>query len=65
MGGLATWMPTYFVRERHIPLAAVTITFGTLLLIAGFGGTLVGSQLGDRMAKRLHGAQFAVSGWSW
>jgi hypothetical protein len=43
----------------------VTITFGALLLIAGFGGTLVGGQLGDRMAKRLHGAQFAVSGWNW
>jgi MFS transporter, Spinster family, sphingosine-1-phosphate transporter len=64
MGGLATWMPTYFVRERHIPLAAATTTFGALLLIAGFAGTLVGGQLGDRLAKRLRGAQFAVSGWS-
>jgi predicted MFS family arabinose efflux permease len=64
MGGLATWMPTYFVRERHLPLATATTTFGVLLLIAGFGGTLAGGQLGDRMAKRLRGAQFAVSGWS-
>jgi predicted MFS family arabinose efflux permease len=64
MGGLATWMPTYFVRERHIPLVAATTTFGVLLLIAGFAGTLLGGQLGDRMAKRLRGAQFAVSGWS-
>jgi sugar phosphate permease len=57
-------MPTYFVRERHIPLVAATTTFGVLLLIAGFAGTLLGGQLGDRMAKRLRGAQFAVSGWS-
>ncbi len=63
MGGLATWMPTYFVRERHIPLATATSTFGLLLVVAGFGGTLLGGQLGDRMAARFRGAQFAVSGW--
>jgi hypothetical protein len=57
-------MPTYFVRERHLPLATATTTFGVLLLIAGFGGTLAGGQRGDRMAKRLREAQFAVSGWS-
>ncbi len=63
MGGLATWMPTYFVRERHIPLATATSTFGLLLVVAGFGGTLLGGQLGDRLAARFRGAQFAVSGW--
>ena len=64
MGGLATWMPTYFVRERDIPLATAASTFGLLLLVAGFGGTLLGGHLGDRMARRLRGAQFALSGWS-
>ena len=28
MGGLATWMPTYFVRSRGIPLATASATFG-------------------------------------
>src|SRR5882724_11189333 len=28
MGGLATWMPTYFVRERGIPLGTAAATFG-------------------------------------
>jgi MFS family permease len=64
MGGLAVWMPTYFVRERHISLTTATTTFGALLLIAGFLGTLAGGQLGDRVARRLRGAQFAISGWS-
>ena len=63
MGGLATWMPTYFVRERHIPLASAASTFGLLLVVAGFGGTLLGGQLGDRLAGRLRAAPFAVSGW--
>src|SRR5207247_344027 len=64
MGGLATWMPTYFVRERGLALTTATSFFGLLLLVAGFGGTLIGGQLGYRLAARLRGAQFAVSGWT-
>ena len=52
MGGLAVWMPTYFVRERHLPLATTGVPFGGVLCLAGFLGTLVGGQLGDRMAAR-------------
>ncbi len=64
MGGLAAWMPTYFVRERGLPLAAAAATFGLVLVVAGFGGTLAGGQLGDRLARRVRGAAFAVSGWA-
>jgi MFS transporter, Spinster family, sphingosine-1-phosphate transporter len=64
LGGLATWMPTYFVRERHLPLAEATTTFGLLIVVAGFLGTLLGGGLSERLAKRLRGAEFAVSGWS-
>ncbi len=63
MGGLATWMPTYYVRERDLPLGTASTTFGLLLLIAGFAGTVLGGQLTDRLAARLRGAQFAISGW--
>jgi predicted MFS family arabinose efflux permease len=64
MGGLATWMPTYYVRERSLDLGTASTTFGGLLLIAGFVGTILGGQLTDRLAPRLGGAQFAVSGAS-
>ncbi len=64
MGGLATWMPTYFVRERGIPLATAASTFGLLLVIAGFLGTLVGGRLGDTFARRAPAAHFLVSGWT-
>lgn len=64
MGGLATWMPTYFVRERGIPLSTAATTFGILLLVAGFVGTLAGGQLADRLAHRVRGAAFWVSGWT-
>ena len=64
MGGLATWIPTYFVRVRGIPLATAASTFGLLLVVAGFLGTLLGGQLGDAFARRAPGAHFLVSGWT-
>jgi MFS transporter, Spinster family, sphingosine-1-phosphate transporter len=64
MGGLATWMPTYFVRERGIPLATAASTFGLILVAAGFLGTLLGGRLSDALARRVAGAHFVLSGWS-
>lgn len=62
MGGLATWMPTYFVRERGIPLGAAGSTFGAILVVAGFLGTLTGGRLSDALEKRWRAAHFTVSG---
>ncbi len=64
MGGLATWAPAYFVRERGIPLAVATSTFGILLVVAGFVGTLVGGRLAQALARRHPGADFVLSGWT-
>jgi MFS transporter, Spinster family, sphingosine-1-phosphate transporter len=64
MGGLAAWMPTYFVRARGIPLATAGTTFGLLLVVAGFAGTLLGGRIASRVAQRWPGADFVVSGWS-
>jgi MFS family permease len=64
IGGLATWMPTYFVRERGLPLRSATSLFGILLVVAGFAGTLIGGILASAVARRWPGADFTVSGWS-
>lgn len=64
MGGLATWAPAYFVRERGIPLAVATSTFGILLVVAGFLGTLIGGRVAQAMARRHPGADFVLSGWT-
>lgn len=62
MGGLGVWMPTYFVRERHLGVAEASTLFGALLLGTGFVGTLLGGPIGDRLAKRFPDAHFTFSG---
>jgi MFS family permease len=62
VGGLAVWMPTYFVRERGLSEATASTTFGVVLALAGFTGTLIGGRLGDRMARRRPDAHFLLSG---
>jgi MFS family permease len=64
IGGLAVWMPTYFVRVRHLPLASADLMFGGVLAAAGLLGTLIGGKLGDRMAARHPSGHFLLSGLS-
>ena len=53
----------YLREQKTLTLATASTTFGLLLLIAGFAGTVLGGQLTDRLASRLRGAPFAISGW--
>jgi len=62
MGGLGVWMPTYFVRERHLGVAQAGTLFGALLLGTGFVGTLLGGPVGDHLARKYRGAHFTFSG---
>jgi predicted MFS family arabinose efflux permease len=62
MGGLGVWMPTYFVRERHLGVAQASTMFGALLLGTGFVGTLLGGPVSDRLARKYPGSHFTFSG---
>ncbi|MGQ0504891.1 MAG: spinster family MFS transporter [Myxococcaceae bacterium] len=62
MGGLAAWMPTFLNRERGIALDVASGTFGALLIVGGFAGTLAGGWLGDRLHARNRGGYFLSSG---
>jgi predicted MFS family arabinose efflux permease len=62
IGGLAAWMPTYFVNERHIPVDEAGLSFGALVVVGGFLGTLVGGQVAARLSRRFPGADFTFSG---
>ncbi len=64
MGGLAYWMPTYFVRERGLRLDRATFLFGLCLVVSGFLGTILGGYLGDRYSARNRAAHFVFSGWA-
>jgi MFS family permease len=64
VGGLAVWMPTYFVRERGLPLQWASTIFGGVLALAGLVGTLLGGKLGDGLLKRRSDAHFHMSGWA-
>ncbi|HET6284741.1 MAG TPA: MFS transporter [Polyangia bacterium] len=62
MGGLAVWMPTYFVRVRGLRADIATTAFGGVLLAAGFLGTLLGGRFGDRLAARRSDGHFLIAG---
>ncbi|HEX2659082.1 MAG TPA: MFS transporter [Polyangia bacterium] len=62
LGGLAGWMPTYFARERGIPLAKADVMFGGIVCVAGFLGTIVGGQVCDAVGRRTRVAAFLVPG---
>ena len=62
VGGLAFWMPTYFVEVRRLPLAVASRNFGVVLVLAGFAGTLIGGRVGDALARRRPDGHFLLSG---
>lgn len=62
VGGLATWFPSFLVRERGLDLAYANMMFGTITLAAGVLGTVVGGALGDLSLRYTRGAYFLVSG---
>jgi MFS family permease len=64
IGGLAFWMPTYFVQVRHLPVGQTGLVFGAVLSLAGLLGTVVGGQVGDALARRHKAAHFTFSGWA-
>jgi MFS transporter, Spinster family, sphingosine-1-phosphate transporter len=62
VGGLAFWMPTYFVEVRRLPNAVAARNFGLALVLAGFAGTLIGGRGGDALARRRSDGHFLLSG---
>ena len=64
IGGMSAWMPTFFLRERNIPLGKGTLIFGGISVLTGFLGTAVGGVLGDRWLSRDHRAYYLLSAWS-
>ncbi len=63
LGGLAAWLPTYFIRVHGFSLGTANLAIGAITVVAGLGGTLLGGWWGDRLLRRTRKAYFLVSGW--
>jgi len=63
LGGMAYWMPTFFHRERGLPLDEANTLFGGMTVASGLVGTFLGGWLGDWLLKRTPKAYLLVSGW--
>src|SRR5262249_6314409 len=63
LGGLGFWMPYYIrVYRGYGSQAQVGLTFGLILVVAGFAATLLGGIAGDKLRGRLAWSYFLVSG---
>jgi predicted MFS family arabinose efflux permease len=52
IGGFAFWIPTYITRQFGLPVDQGNMIFGIILVITGFGGTLLGGFVLDRFRER-------------
>ena len=63
MGGLAQWVPTFLYRIHGLDLAQANTYFGSITVLAGITGTLIGGWLGDFVQGKTGKGYLIVSGW--
>lgn len=61
LGGLAAWMPSFFVRNWAISVAQAGAWFGGVTVVAGALGSLAGGWLGDWLLKYTYKSYFLLS----
>ena len=62
LGGIATWLPTFFSRVKGMPLKDAGTLVGEITVAAGLIGTFLGGWLGDWLLPRTRRAYLLVSG---
>lgn len=60
VGGLAAWMPSYFVRTFGISVARAGLLFGAVTVAAGLTGNFAGGWAADWLRRRTERAYFVV-----
>ena len=63
--GLAFWTPSIAIQTFGFDLTTTSYFFGSLLLIGGVGGVLLGGVLADKLGKTDRGAYAKVSMFAW
>ncbi len=51
VGALGFWMPSFLERARDMPRIEATVSFGAIVAVCGFVGTLAGGWLGDWLTR--------------
>lgn len=64
VGGISTFLPTFFVRFGGYSLASAGIVTGAITAIDGLIGTILGGWLGHRWLRKNHRALYLLSAWS-
>ncbi|HNW45637.1 MAG TPA: MFS transporter [Elusimicrobiales bacterium] len=60
VGGLAAWMPSYFVRNFGMTVARAGFLFGAVTVVAGIAGNLAGGWAADWLHRRNKRGYFIV-----
>lgn len=64
VGGISTFLPTFFVRFGGYSVAAAGLVTGAITAVDGLLGTVVGGWIGQRWVRRNHRALYLISSWS-
>ena len=63
-GALADWFPAFLSRHRGMTIAGAGTLVGASAVVGGFGGTIIGGRLGDRLRGRTRHPYLALSALS-
>jgi predicted MFS family arabinose efflux permease len=63
VGGISTFLPTFFVRFGHMSVARAGLVTGGLTVVDGLLGTIVGGWVAQIWLRRNHRALYLLSAW--
>lgn len=63
VGGISTFLPTFFVRFAHMSVAKAGTVTGGLTVVDGLLGTIIGGWLGQIWLRRNSRALYLISAW--
>ncbi|HTW44300.1 MAG TPA: MFS transporter [Acidobacteriaceae bacterium] len=63
VGGISTFLPTFFVRFAHMSVAKAGTVTGALTVVDGLLGTIAGGWVGQLWLKKNYRALYLVSAW--
>jgi MFS family permease len=64
MGGISWWMPEFLRRYSGLSMGNASLVVGSVTVVDGIAGTLVGGWLAQRWLRTNHRALYLLSFWS-